>query len=64
MHREAVTWYLKYRIEYQIKQIYQEYIKDVVIYRALQIGYTAGINANTTQTLRKMRECNSEKGEM
>ena len=50
--------------DFFIKSAYQEYIKDVVIYRALQIGYTAGINANTTQTLRKMRECNSEKGEM
>ena len=35
-------------------------IIESVIDKSIALGYTAGINANTTQTLRKMKECNSK----
>lgn len=37
----------------------QSWIENEIIYKAIQIGYTAGINANTTQILRRMRADNS-----
>ena len=37
----------------------KEWIKNEIIYKALSIGYTAGINANTTETLRRMNGSNN-----
>ena len=34
------------------------WIEHEIIYEAIALGYTAGINANTTQTLRKMKKGN------